>query len=241
MLTYSMKPREILPEFWADLDRATYWMNRQNGGENKRADKFGRMVYELYAGASVKRSEIFFYDSPKTGNHWMMWDKASMGINGLEPACYRVCYQLTDQYMCIMVPTTMMMESEDDQLSGVTIYTPHMFQRMHERAGIDMSDRLQVIRNFCEHMVESLMDHREPRGKERHDQIVCRLPGSWLRGHYERVGKEYVIKYRTFYTDLTLTNSQRHELKTFRKMADKVLSSGDFEKYRREIKSKTKD
>ena len=241
MLNHMMKPKDILREFWTDLDRATYWMNRKSGGEMGRGKNFARLMYGIYCGAQEKRSEIFTYDSPKTGNHWMMWDRASMGRNGMEPASYRVCYQMTEQYMCVMVPTTLAMESAEKPLSGVTIYTPHMFQRMHERAGIDMSDRLLTIRNFCEHLVESLMDHREPRGNEKHDQIVCRLPGSWLRGHFVMVGDEYVIKYRTFYTDSTLTPYQRKELKSFRKMADRVKSSGDFEQYKRDIKRNIKD
>lgn len=236
MITHLMSPEQIAKEFWQDLDRATYWLNRKSGGEAGRVRNFQKMVYGLWAGAEQKRSEILFYDSPKTGNHWMMWDEVKMGRKGMEPATYRVCYQLTEQYMCVMCPTTLVME-EDAQMNGITIYTPHVFLRMHERLGVDMTDRLKVIRNFCENLVNSMMDHREPRKGEKHEQMVCRLPGSWLRGHFVRVGGGYVTTYRTFYTDKTLTPYQRYELKSFRKMADNVRDSGDFEAY---VKNKRK-
>lgn len=102
---------------------------------------------------------------------------------------------------------------------------------MHERLGVDMTDRLKVIRNFCENFVVTMMDIREPRGDEKHDQIVCRLPGSWMRGHFIRIKDEYVIIYRTYYTDKTLTPYQFKELKSFRKVADKIKNYGDYEEY----------
>ena len=239
MITYQSPTEDIAREFWEDLKRVDYWMNKKSGGISGRARTFNDMIYHLWAGATSKRSEIFFYDSPKTGNHWMMWDAVRMGTNDMVPASYRVCYQLTEKYMCIMCPTTIVLD-EDKKVNGVTVYTPHLFQRMAdpERLGVDMSDRLNVIRNFCENLVETLMDHREPRKGEKHEQMVCRLPGSWLRGHYVPVKDGYVIMYRTFYTDATLTPHQRHELRSFRKMADKVRDSGDFEAY---VKNKRKE
>ena len=230
MITYQSPPDDIAREFWQDLQRATYWMNKKSGGINGRARSFNDMMFHLYAGADEKRSEIFFYDSPKTGNKWMMWDAMKMGKNGMEPASYRVCYQMTEKYMSIMCPTTMVMD-EEEQKDGVTIYTPHLFQRMHERLGVDMSDRLLVIRNFCENLVNGIMDHRKPRKGEHHEQMICRLPGSWIRGHYMPVGDGYVTIYRTYYTDASLTQKQWYELRSFRKMADKVRDSEDFYKY----------
>ena len=240
MITHLMQPKDIAHEYWQDLDRATFWMNKKSGGINGRARTFNNMIYQLYAGAQEKRSEIFFYDSPKTGNKWMMWDAVRMGKNGMVPESYRVCYQLTEQYMCIMAPTTLVMQ-EGEPMNGITIYTPHLFQRMHERLGVDMTDRLKVIRNFCENLVNGMMDHREPRKGEKNEQMVCRLPGSWLRGHFVRVGSGYVTIYRTFYTDATLTIKQRKELKSFRKMADKIRDSGDFEAYVKEKKKEIYD
>ena len=237
MITHLMQPEDIAKEFWQDLDRATYWMNRKSGGEGGRVRGFQKMVYGLYCGAQEKRSEIHFYDSPKTGNHWMMWDAVRMGRNGMEPATYRVCYQMTEKYMCVMIPTTLAME-DCETMNGITIYTPHMFQRMHERLGVDMSDRLKVIRNFCENLVESMMDHRNPRKGEQHEQMICRLPGSWLRGHFTKVGNGYVTIYRTYYTDQTLTPQQRSDLRTFRKRADKARESGDIESF---VKQKRKE
>lgn len=231
-----MKPEDILREFWPDLEKATYWMNRQAGGEKGRVRRFQDMVYGIYCGAMKKRSEITYYDSPSTGNHWMMWDAVEMGHDGLKPPqVYRVCYRMLERYMCIMIPTRLASEN-DTILSGVTIYTPHVFQRMHERLGVDMTDRVTVIRNFCENLVDVMMDRREPRHDEPHDQIVCRLPGSWLRGHYIQVKNEYVIIYRTYYTDKTLTPYQWRELKSFRKIADKTKDTADFERYVREKK-----
>lgn len=229
MLTHYMQPQDILPEFWQDLKRSTYWMTKQSGGDKGRIMALKEITYYLHQTDDFKRTEIVFYDSPKTGNHWMMWDAVRMTRNGLKPEFYRVCFRMLEKYMCVMVPTTFNVENK--KMSGVTIYTPHLFLRMHERLGVDMTDRLKVIRNFCENFVVTMMDIREPRGDEKHDQIVCRLPGSWMRGHFIRVKGEYVIIYRTYYTDKTLTPYQFKELKSFRKVADKIKNYGDYEEY----------
>lgn len=234
MLSHYMKPEDIRREFWPDLQRATYWWQKQSGGERGRARQVAKVIYGLYCGANVKRTDMGHYDSPKTGNQWMMWDMARMGSDGVEPNTFRACYYMTERYMGVMVPTSVTFDEDEKDMLGITIYTPHVFQRLHERLGVDMTDRLTVIRNFCENAVDSLIDKRPPRGDERHDQIVCRLPGSWLRGHIITIDGEYIIIYRTFYTDASLTPYQRRELQTFKMNADKVKDSGAFQ--RRAIK-----
>ena len=97
-----------------------------------------------------------------------------------------------------------------------------MFQRMADpdRLGVDMTDRIKVMRNFAEFVGTGWSDTRPPRKGEKFEQVMMRLPGSWLRGHVVEVGGRLVTIYRTFYTDRSMTPQQRRDVKSFKKFAD---------------------
>ena len=211
MITHLMQPKDIAREYWLDLDRATYWMNKKSGGIDGRARTFNNMIYDLYCGAEQKRSEIFFYDSPKTGNHWMMWDSVKMGKNGMLPESYRVCYQLTEQYMCIMAPTTLVMQ-EGEPMNGITIYTPHLFQRMHERLGVDMGadkDEVYATAVVGVYVTRALCDlnYAEPtdfdfwkNSGEANKNVLIEIAQYWLKRKH--VDREFVSLFEQIFKNV---------------------------------------
>ena len=48
MLTHYMQPQDILPEFWQDLKRSTYWMTKQSGGDKGRIMALKEITYFLH-------------------------------------------------------------------------------------------------------------------------------------------------------------------------------------------------
>jgi hypothetical protein len=238
MLSQYSSSEDIHREFFDDLKRADYWLNKYCGRRAAKDEYYDVGCDIFYDGKKMSVSKPQFYTSPKTGNEWMMWWKAVNNDGMPKFSTLLTLYRMTERYMMIMCPT-MVCFGEDDVRDGITIYTDHLFMRMHERLGVDMSDRLQVIRNFVNHATETMMDTRPQRKGEQHQQIVCRLPGSWLRGHVEFIGdKHYIIKYRTFYTDRSLTPFQAIYLKSFRKFADKVSTMENFIELEKQLKEK---
>lgn len=231
MITINTRPRELVQEFREDQLKSMYWWHKKMGVSSKM-----RETAVIYDDVSMshkgfrKRTDPVFYESAN-GNKWMMWGTFFSRGMELDPLyiSYGCIYQLTDPYMHIMLPTSL--TNNGELVKGVTIYTSHLFMRMHERAGIDITDCLQFIRNFTEECVESVMDTRPPREGEHHKQIVCRLPGSWLRGHIIEVSDSYLIYYRTFYTDRTLTPYQRRDLKRFSKFANRFKTKEEMKEY----------
>ena len=142
-----------------------------------------------------------------------------------------VLYSFTERYMTIMIPLVVAEGDEEVEKNtkSVTIYTSHMFQRMADpdRLGVDMSDRVKVIRNFVEFVAAGWSDTRPPREGEHDTQIIMRTPGSWLRGHTFNVEDRRVTIYRTFYTDRSMTPRQLRDVKSFRKFADEKIKQGN--------------
>ena len=133
--------------------------------------------------------------------------------------------------MTIMLPVTTVDENEDgertNEVHGVNVYTAHMFQRMADpdRLGVDMNDRVKVMRNFAEFVGVGWSDNRPPRKHEEHEQVMMRLPGSWLRGHTMQVGDRHVTIYRTFYTDRSMNPQQLKDVRSFKRFADAKMNN----------------
>ena len=176
-------------------------------------------------------SEPFYYTSPQTGNQWMMWITAKHDKQGDMHFYMRaVLFFYTEAYMTMMLGMKMAEEDGDGNVlnvaNSVNIYTSHMFQRMadKDRLGVDMSDRVKVMRNFVEFITSGWSDTRPPREGERHTQVAFRMPASWLRGHTVKVGSRYINTYRTFYTDRSMTYRQEKDVRSFKKFADAKMN-----------------
>lgn len=231
MITRYTEPEQLAAEFMADREKAQYWQKKLSMKEPYNGPTRTAFRNVMMGVTAEARSETYYYQSPSTGNRWMLWWKViSEGI-GNTPTLrdYTVCYQMTEQSMTIMVPTTL--ENHEAMAKGITIFTDHMFLRMHQRLGVDMSDREEIIRNFVETVMAGCIDIRDPREGETDPQVVCRLPKSWLRGHYIEMDDLYLIRFNTFYTDNQLTSAQRRYLKSFAKFADKFTSKNEIKKY----------
>ena len=224
MISQYSDPRDINREFWADHEKAKYWLKKHSSGRSqmvKLMDGGGWDVFDMKRDYCF--SEPIYYNSPQTGNRWLTY-LVSKNDDGFHMYIRTVLYFFTDQFMTIMLPITSIEEDDDDarEISGVNIYTSHMFQRMADpdRLGVDMTDRVKVIRNFVEFVGTGWSDTRPPRKGEQHTQLLLRTPASWIRGHTVKVGNRFVNIYRTFYTDRSMTPAQRRDVKTFKKFAD---------------------
>lgn len=231
MITRYTPYKEMVDEFFEDRQRARYWQERALAHSERGDTTHRNFMRCIHSSKDERRSEPAFYDSPKTDNRWMLWYKFISVCYGCPPDIkdFQVLYALTEAYMTIWVPTTI--EQGGEKRRGVSLYTDHLFLRIHQRLGVDMTDRLLVIRNFVEQTCMSILDIRPPREGEDDDQVVMRFPRSWLRGHIRWVGERYMIRFNTFYTDKELTVKQRRDLKAFAKFADAFDTKGEIKDY----------
>lgn len=225
MITQLSKPEDIDREFWADLRKAIYWLNKQGNTRDRRMKILddGWEVFNFRQEYSM--SEPIYYTSPQTGNRWLLWITAKRDKQGEMHFYMRaVLYFYTAAYMTMMMALKMNSEDSDGNVvktvNTVNVYTSHMFQRMHERLDVDMTDRVKVMRNFVEFVATGWSDIRPPRKGEHDTQLLFRTPGSWLRGHAFQVESRWVHIFRTFYTDRSMTYKQKKDVCTFKKFAD---------------------
>lgn len=231
MISQYSDPRDIDREFWNDKAKALYWLKKHT---SRRAVEWRLMEdgYDVMDGkAEYKFSEPVFYTSPQTGNRWLLYISARRDENGDVRLFYRsMLYYFTELYMTIMIAVTQCYENDDGERinvqNGVNVYTAHMFQRMadHDRLGVDMTDRIKVMRNFAEFVGTGWSDTRPPREGEKHEQIMLRTPGSWIRGHTVNIGNRYVNIYRTFFTDKSMSYKQLKDVRSFKRFADAKMN-----------------
>lgn len=232
MITQYSDPETIDREFWADHKKARYWIHKQTSRRDV-TDKLTEDGYDVMDGkCNYKFSDPIYYQSPQTGNRWLLYLIAKMEKDGDVHIYYRMMlYYFTEKFMTIMVPVITREENRQgdyrNEMSGVNIYTAHMFQRMADpdRLGVDMTDRIKVMRNFAEFVGTGWSDDRPPREGEKDMQIMMRTPGSWLRGHTVRVGSRHVTIYRTFFTDKSMTPRQWKDVKSFKRFADEKMNT----------------
>lgn len=227
MITQLSNPDDIDREFWSDLNKAMYWLTK-NGSKRDTRMKILDDGWEVFNfRQQYSMSEPMYYTSPQTGNRWMMWVTAKRDKQGeMHFYARAVLFFYTEAYMTMMMALKMNTEDSEGNVVNTTktvnVYTSHMFQRMadKDRLGVDMSDRVKVMRNFTEFVATGWSDTRPPRKGERNTQLLFRTPGSWLRGHTSKVGTRWVNIYRTFYTDKSMTPRQKKDVGTFQRFAD---------------------
>ena len=228
MITRYTTPKELVAEFREDRERARYWRKKMMAKEGYDSKSFKNLKQAFYSNTADKRSRVFEYDSPKSGNKWLVWWRFISRGFGIMPEFreYEVLYRMTDKSIEIMIPTRIIQEG-GEIMRGVSIYTDHLFQRLSDddRLGIDLTDRKTVIKNFVELAVLGLIDIRDPRPGERDKQVISRLPKSFLKGHYIPVGDSYIIRFNTFIPEKSMTPSQKKFVKSFASQADKTNES----------------
>lgn len=228
MISRYTQPAELIKEFKEDRERARYWRKKMMAKEGRGSKSFNNFKSAFFSSKEDKRSQVFEYNSPQTGNQWLVWWRFISRGYGILPEMreYEVLYRMLDKTMEVMVPTRMV--QEDGTIKrGVSIYTDHLFQRLsqEDRLGVDLSDRKTVIKNFIEIAVLGLIDIRDPRPGECNKQVISRLPKSFLKGHYIPVGDSYIIRFNTFIPEKTMTPSQKKFVKSFASQADGVSES----------------
>lgn len=231
MISQYSQPKDIDREFWDDYPKAIYWLNKQVE-RRKVKDKILDDSWDVYNfHRDYSFSETVFYESPQTGNKWMMWVTTKRKPDGIHCFTRAALYHLTAAYMTMMIPMLIVKESKDGEIEGevqgVNVYTAHLFQRMSDkdRLGVKMDDRFSVMRNFAEFVVTGWSDTRPPRKGEKHTQIMFRSPASWIRGHTVTVKDHHVTIYRTFYTDKSMSYSQLKDVRSFKKFADAKMNN----------------
>lgn len=231
MITRYTSTAELIDEFGKDRERARYWQKKVMAKANTCSKSYKNFAASFFGRAKDARSDVVEYNSPLYGNKWLLWYRyISRGYRMIpEFKDYQIMYYMTEQYMTVMCPTKVF--RHDVYMKGVTLFTDHVFMRLHQRLGVDMTDRKLVIRNFIEQVMCGALDIRDPRPGEKNDQVICRLPQSWLRGHILYAGNSYLIRFNTFYTDKELSQTQRRYLKSFAKFADAFNSKDEIKAY----------
>ena len=237
MITRFTKPKELVAEFKEDRDRARYWRKKMIAKEGFQSKSFNNLKKAFYSSSEDKRSQVFEYDSPQFGNKWLVWWRFISRGFGIMPEFreYEVLYRMTDKSVEIMIPTRIC-QNDGEIMRGVSIYTDHLFQRLsdEDRLGVDLTDRINVIKNFVEIAVLGLIDIRDPRPGERDKQVISRLPKSFLKGHYIPVGDSYIIRFNTFIPEKSMTPSQKKFVKSFASQADNT-SESEIKAYFRQV------
>lgn len=237
MITRFTKPKELVAEFKEDRDRARYWRKKMIAKEGFQSKSFNNLKKAFYSSSEDKRSQVFEYNSPKTDNKWLVWWRFISRGYGIMPEFreYEVLYRMTDKSVEIMIPTRIV-QQDGEIMRGVSIYTDHLFQRLadEDRLGVDLTDRINVIKNFVEIAVLGLLDIRDPRPGERDKQVISRLPKSFLKGHYIPVGDSYIIRFNTFIPEKSMTPSQKKFVKSFASQADNT-SESEIKAYFRQV------
>ena len=228
MITRFTKPKELVAEFKEDRERARYWRKKMIAKEGFQSKSFNNLKKAFYSNSADKRSQVFEYDSPQFANKWLVWWRFISRGFGIMPEFreYEVLYRMTDKSVEIMIPTRIV-QQDGEIMRGVSIYTDHLFQRLadEDRLGVDLTDRINVIKNFVEIAVLGLIDIRDPRPGERDKQVISRLPKSFLKGHYIPVGDSYIIRFNTFIPEKSMTPSQKKFVKSFASQADNTKES----------------
>ena len=227
MISQYSDPKDIDREFWEDHARARYWLHKKTSSKAVEWQLIDDGWDVMNGKYDYKFSEPIFYQSQKTGNRWLLYMSARRDKYGEVHIYYRIMlYYFTEKFMTVMLPITTVEENGDgerrNETNGVNVYTAHMFQRMADpdRLGVDMTDRVKVMRNFAEFVGTGWCDTRPPRDGEKHTQVMMRIPGSWLRGHTVDVGDRVVTIYRTFFTDKSMSYKQLRDVRSFRNFAD---------------------
>ena len=237
MITRFTKPKELIAEFMEDRERARYWRKKMIAKEGFQSKSFNNLKKAFYSSSEDKRSQVFEYNSPKTDNKWLVWWRFISRGYGIMPEFreYEVLYRMTDKSVEIMIPTRIV-QQDGEIMRGVSIYTDHLFQRLadEDRLGVNLTDRINVIKNFVEIAVLGLIDIRDPRPGERDKQVISRLPKSFLKGHYIPVGDSYIIRFNTFIPEKSMTPSQKKFVKSFASQADNT-SESEIKAYFRQV------
>lgn len=219
MLTYNSTLLEIRRVFTEEEPKAQYWLKKRYQGENgfsRECRRLSNICYNTFK--NCLSGDLTRYES-KGGNEWLTWIRIQRNSKGEALALpMSVVYFETSQYMGVISNTFSTDGRTGETRRGYTIYTPHFFQRVHERLGVDMSNRRKVAMNFIDIMGMSPTRYAD----DNLNEFVKRLPGSWARGNSTTEDNWFIDTVRTFYTDKTLTATQRKDLKPFGKIIDQM-------------------
>ena len=122
MITRYTNPKDMISEFMEDRKKVIYWLNKMMSKEKADGPTRTRFRDVLHSYDKEKRSEVVYYHSPQTGNDWMAWYRMISNGYGQVPTMrdYEVCYQMTDQYMTIQLPTTIVYK--DIEVKGISMF-----------------------------------------------------------------------------------------------------------------------
>ena len=109
MISQYSDPKDIDREFWADYPKAIYWLCK-HVNKRKEKDKIFDDSWDVYNfHRNYSFSETIFYESPQTGNKWMLWITTTRKSDGIHYFSRAALYHLTAISMTMMIPMTLTM------------------------------------------------------------------------------------------------------------------------------------
>lgn len=212
-INWNSEPKKIVEAVVEEIPHAVRWLLKKTGNSQTRQQLVRLADIAITTGEAQCLPSVIEYTS-KSGNKWLMAVIVDKSGDLLE--CLMM-YGLTEKYMWSATLINRMAGiagTLDD--AEVALFTPHFFQRLYERVGIEQEDRKLALRNFLalvRMMPVRVEDSRRKRGGK---DVLGRLKGCVCYGHKE--GR--VLYFNTVLPETHMSLGNIIRTKGFREMSD---------------------
>lgn len=194
---------QIMAEVEHDVPRVHYWAEKER---NKRANcKVIMSAFEeaIGGGRSVERNINTYEYYSKNGNKWIIFDSFLGGTLSYVLFAYRTTAAWMECILPVVVNDTCI----------VFLFTPHFFQRLYERDGIDCRN-MDTLGDFIRYSNAMYSDGWLD------GELVFRVRSKGVILAKPRKDNENIVEMRTYISDATLSSSKNKQYKELIKMAD---------------------
>lgn len=214
LINWKSKPEDLIKTVEEEFERARHWLKKSTSSKAVR-EQISRLAYNASITGEVQRLPNVVEYTSKAGNRWLCLITVDKDYNIFEGL---MMYGLTESYMwSITLPSHNGGWIVGKGKTEAVVFTPHFFQRLYERVGIENDDRIMALRNFA--MVARTMVVRFSEGKSR-DEVLGKITGCICYGHR----KGNVVYFNTVIPDNQLSLANIIRTKGFRAMSKNYKS-----------------
>ena len=213
LINWNSDPKKIAETVAEEVPYALRWLTKKTSNRECRQQLMRLAEMAITTGEAQCLPTVVEYTS-NAGNKWLML--SAIDNRGFLIDCLMM-YGLTVRYMW----SAMMMNCSADSLSAcdgteVALFTPHFFQRLYERVGIEQENRKIALRNFL--MIARAMPVRVENSKRIRGgkDVFGRLKGCVCYGHV----KDKVFYFNTVLPEKHMSIGNIIRTRGFREMSD---------------------
>lgn len=213
LINWNSDPKKIAETVAEEVPYALRWLTKKTSNRECRQQLMRLREMAITTGEAQCLPTVVEYTS-NAGNKWLM--VLAIDNRGFLIDCLMM-YGLTERYMW----SAMMMNCSADSFSAsdgteVALFTPHFFQRLYERVGIEQENRQIALRNFL--MIARVMPVRVENSKRIRGgkDVFGRLKGCVCYGHV----KDKVFYFNTVLPETHMSIGNIIRTRGFRKMSD---------------------